>query len=264
MSRKFINYYYFDSDKTIGKGCTSKVYKGVSMTNDDPVAIKAIDIKNNKFTSELMILKLLAEKDVPHTVRLLDSLLNKSEETMYMVLEYIKGKELYEYCIEFKDGMPEDIVAQIFKKVAMAVKGIHDINIAHLDLKLENIMYDQNTGEITILDFGFATIIDEDNLLTKYCGSTHYASPEILNNIPYDGKIADMWALGILLYAMLCGYFPYDGNRRSYIFNQIVYGTYSIPDHVSPKASDLVKKLLNHSTDQRLTTDQVLEHPFLN
>lgn len=275
-----INGKEYNFKKIIGSGGTSTVYLGYkdiannnnneNDNNDVKYAIKVINLEKcstSRIEKEIDILTKI--RDVPNTSTLIDYELNNEEKQYYMVFKLIPGNELFDFVEEFENGVPEYIVKRIFKKICEALKRIHDLNIAHMDLKLENIMYYPETGEVTIIDFGFST---EEKKSINCCGTPDYISPEVANNGPrglfkseYDGKIADMWSLGVILYIMLCGDYPYNGNRVSSLFDNIIYGRYATPsDTLSQTAIDLIAGLLNHKTKERLTVDEVLEHPFLS
>ena len=105
----------------------------------------------------------------------------------------------------------ETTARRIFKQVAESVAFLHGINTVHRDLKLDNILIEEGTRMVKVIDFGFSVIVANHQRLKIFCGTPSYMSPEIVRKHEYDGKPVDMWALGVLLYVMLTGTFPFRG-----------------------------------------------------
>ena len=105
---------------------------------------------------------------------------------------------------------------------------------------------------------------DDDNLVEKH-GCPAYVSPEILlPNKSYSGRQADVWSLGVMLYTMLIGRYPFHDREPSALFTKIRRGEFCIPDTVSSRAKCLIRALLRHDPDERLTSHEILEHPWFN
>ncbi|ODV86588.1 hypothetical protein CANARDRAFT_27022 [[Candida] arabinofermentans NRRL YB-2248] len=209
----------------IGKGSFSTVYT----TKDSKYAIKVSSIPSDEEETRLRIqsslireLALLSEIQHPTIVELIGSNSNLSKDQVIMVMPYYKGGDLFSYLLDNKPNQfNAEIFAIIFANVVSAVKYLHDRNICHRDIKLENVLLvssspeklaSNETGMLAVLsDFGLSKKIDPQNpLLTTRCGSEDYVSPELLLGVPYDGKQNDCWSLGVLLYAMLEGRLPFD------------------------------------------------------
>jgi len=180
-------------------------------------------------------------------------------------MELATGEELDLYCTRFASGIPERIAKLIFQRVPKAVEILHDSRYCHLDLKLENIMYDRNTNKIKILDFGFArrtkTKRNEIKYHRTFCGSMHYLPPEIINNLPFDGTKADVWSLGIVLYGMLVDQFPFDGEEKE-LFRLITQNNPYFPPFLSTGATSLLKSMLKTNPEERPDISSLLTHPF--
>lgn len=118
---------------------------------------------------------------------------------------------------------------------------------------------------IKICDFGFGNIIREGHeVLSTYCGSPFYASPEMVTATPYHGPPADIWSCGVILYAMLTGSLPFQSDDMPQLFQKISQAHYSIPSYVSRDASNLIKRLLCKNAKERITAEECLAHPWLN
>lgn len=146
----------------------------------------------------------------------------------------------------------------------LAIKYIHSLNVAHRDIKLENILIDQ-TGHIKISDFGLSKLFDSnsDGLTSTPCGSLCFASPECLSGEPYDAKKSDLWSCGVILYAMATGLMPWTEKQIGKLFEQIKKGEFMIPPFISDNCADLIRRLMTVDVDKRITEEEVLNHPFL-
>merc|ERR1711862_414305 len=200
--------------RILGSGEISQVILANDTTTSDN---KMVAVK--KLNTEVVILKQLSVLPFDCFVKLYDVL--EDNQYIYLIMEYISGGELFDLVEQFPLGIPEIIAKKILKQIFTAISHLHKLDIAHLDLKLENIMYNPTTETIKIIDFGYASRTDEK--LQEYSGSIHYIAPQLLNKIPYDAKKADMWSLGVISYALLAAKFPFDDENDNHanIFFQI-------------------------------------------
>jgi 5'-AMP-activated protein kinase catalytic alpha subunit len=139
----------------------------------------------------------------------------------------------------------------------------HKLNIAHRDIKPENLFLDDNFN-IKVGDFGLSNQFGSDTLLNTSCGSPCYAAPEMISNKPYSGITVDIWASGVVLFAMLCGYLPfnYPEDQTTLLFSEIKKGNYKIPPFVSKEARHLIKNILNIDNRTRYSVEQIKSHPW--
>lgn len=133
--------------------------------------------------------------------------------------------------------------------------------MCHRDLKLENILLDTHKN-IKIIDFGLSNVLAKDYKLKTACGSPSYASPEMLSQKRYDGPMVDYWALGVILFAMLCGYLPFDDDDLQKLYKKIIAGIFKIPPFVSANAADLITKILVTDPSKRINMKQIMDHPW--
>jgi len=148
----------------------------------------------------------------------------------------------------------------IFHNVVKIVESLHKKDIVHRDLKLGNIVLDRRSQAVTITNFCLGKhLMREDDLLKDQRGSPAYISPDVLSGKPYKGKPSDMWALGVVLYTMLYGQFPFYDNVPQELFNKIKAADFTVPDdgRVSEDARNLIRRLLVTDPDSRLTSTQV-------
>ncbi|VDN35422.1 unnamed protein product [Gongylonema pulchrum] len=188
-------------------------------------------------------------------------------------MEYASGGELYDYVSKY-GSLPEPEARRIFRQITSAVLYCHKHKVAHRDLKLENILLDTDNNA-KIADFGLSNYFSDVTLLSTFCGSPLYASPEIINGIPYRGpevhehkllnriSQVDCWSLGILLYTLVYGSMPFDGRDFNRMVRQIKRGAYFEPDTPST-ASMLIRNMLRVNPEKRADIDEIASHWWLN
>ena len=269
------------TNKLLGKGTNSEVFLGYDSKTLQKLAIKVVNLKKLssnsklKLQKEIEILKKLKNESSSNRFVKFHKAIYKQEnnDILYLAMEFIPGCDLYVLCSEFSLGIPETLTKKIFFNIAIAIKELHSLQICHLDLKLENIMYNKDTNSVTIVDFGFShyttnnpqDLTDKNQILqTSFCGSIHYAAPELLSRIPFDGKKADVWSLGVVLFAMLSGQFPFDdfeGNSNR-IFQRIRNNLVDYPLHFSNLQHNLLSMMLEKDPEQRCSIEDVVDHPY--
>ena len=177
--------------------------------------------RRDALKKEIEILKTL---DHPNVIRLIETI--ETSTRINIVMEYVKGKSLYQY-IRKKPGMKignENECKQIFRQLAEGVCYLHKEKITHRDLKLENVLFDQENGVVKIIDFGFS--VKGDRKLPFQCGTPHYMSPELALKKEHFGHPADIWALGVILFVMLTGKVPFYGDFEEDLYRKIAIGKY--------------------------------------
>ncbi|RIB11471.1 kinase-like domain-containing protein [Gigaspora rosea] len=270
--------------KLIGTGSFSEVKLAIDLENCREVAIKMISLKEMQdneclktgVSREIQILEYINH---PNIVSLLDTI--ETPTHLCLVLEYVPGGELFDYVNDYYEKITEDEVKQIFYELVNTVSYLHESNIIHRDLKLENILLESsesspNKKRIKLTDFGLARFIDPKSpLLTTRCGSEEYAAPELISASSYDGRKTDIWSLGIILYALLVGYLPFNqeaGQTRKQFFIKIIKADFKFPKPnpvdkrgtISEDAKDLVKKILQTMPERRPSLEAIKNHPWLS
>ena len=274
-------------EQKIGKGVTCKCYIGHKLAeeNSEEYAIKIFPQKYYQYyENEIKCLTKLQENN--NIIKLyeygqgfLSPLINnenKSEKKLiyYQILEYASNGELKDYVNGKSTRIPENISAKIFIKILKIVKYLHENNIAHCDLKPENILLDNNFNP-KLNDFGFSQEFNRekgDFLLHKRSGTPKYSSPDVRLAFTkgYDGVKNDIFSLGVLLFVITIGVFPFDSATYSdekYKF--IIKGRYrqfweffSDVD-ISEEFKDLINNLLSLNPSKRLSIDEILNHPWI-
>ena len=185
-----------------------------------------------------------------------------TESLVWLVLEYCPGDELYNYLL--KHGkLPVEKVQKTFTQLVGAVCYVHQQSCVHRDLKLENILLDKHEN-VKLCDFGFTREYEgKANYLQTFCGTICYSAPEMLKGEKYAGEKVDVWSLGVILYALLCGELPFDEDDDNATRAKILSEEPNYPDHIPPDALSLLKALLSKRPLLRPSLPEILAHPFL-
>jgi serine/threonine protein kinase len=260
VPRRFGRYEYL---KTLGCGGSSAVVLVRNVVSLTLFACKIVSrqhlITENIFERFEQEVRLLPALNHPNIVRFEKILFHP--EFIFLVMEYCSQGDLFSQIVS--NGLfPESRAADIMRQIAEGVRYIHDKDIAHRDLKPENILLD---GEFTakIADFGLCHVASSRVLLRTPCGSPFYAPPEIINNQSYDGKSADIWSLGVLLFTMVTGALPWTSDNQAELFRQIKEAEVEIPPILSPLLQDLLRSMLQRDPSQRIGIREVLESQWL-
>ena len=258
---KYIEIKDYILKEDIGEGNFGKVKLGVSKLSGEKFAIKIINkdqikikMKNKIFRENEVITK-FNHINVIFVFEIIEDL-----ENYYIVMEYCKRGELFDYIVDH-ERLTEDEAAIFFYQLINGVEYIHSKGIAHRDLKPENLLLTKDKT-LKIIDFGLSHEYDGIDLLKTKCGSPSYASPEILRGRPYDGFKSDVWCCGIILYAMVCGYLPFDGDTNKILFKNILKCQPEVPDYLRDSTQDLIIRILTSDPDMRITIDEIKRHKF--
>ena len=175
-------------------------------------------------------------------------------------MEYANGGELFDYIVKRKRLQEQD-ACKFFQQLLAGVEYIHKVRICHRDLKPENLLLDENNN-IKIVDFGLSNIYKEGETLKTACGSPCYASPEMIAGKRYVGLSSDIWSCGIILYAMTCGYLPFEDPNTNKLYKKILNCDYLLPGFISQNCKDLIRKILNTDPKLRITSTEIKNHPW--
>ena len=247
----------------LGAGAFAEVYTAISDDTKQKFAIKVFPKSNLRNQSDID--RFQREVDAMAYLHY-DSLVSMSdffwdENNFYLVMDYCEGGELFSYIVE-QGKLSEPVAALLFKQVAGAVAYCHSFGVAHRDLKPENILIAQ-FPVVKVTDFGLCGYVNQERLMQSFCGSPCYCAPECLCRVQYDGRLSDMWSLGVILYAMVTGEHPWSVLNTSLMLRQIMKANYSVPSYVSQDCADLIHRLLMVKPLDRIPMDQLLQHPWL-
>ncbi|XP_004676695.2 PREDICTED: serine/threonine-protein kinase DCLK3 [Condylura cristata] len=259
---------HYDTGRVIGDGNFAVVKECRHRETGQAYAMKIIDKsklkgKEDIVDSEILIIQSLSH---PNIVKLHE--VYETETEIYLIMEYVQGGDLFDAIIE-SVKFPERDAALMLMDLCKALVHIHDKSIVHRDLKPENLLVQRNEDKSTTLklaDFGLAKHVVRP--IFTVCGTPTYVAPEILSEKGY-GLEVDMWAAGVILYILLCGFPPFRSPERDQdeLFNIIQLGHFEFLapywDNISDAAKDLVSRLLVVDPKKRYTAHQVLQHPWI-
>ena len=261
----------YEIGKTLGEGTFGKVKFATNTENGERVAIKVLDKekiqKQNmgaQIKKEISIMKMIRQK---HVVVLNEVLASRTK--IFIVLELITGGELFDKIVS--EGRFTEATARFyFRQLVQGVHYCHSQGVCHRDLKPENLLLDEN-GDLKISDFGLSALYEgagEDgegsraSLLHTTCGTPNYVAPEVLADKGYDGRAADVWSIGVILYVLLAGFLPFDEPTMSALFRKIQKAEFSYPTWFTPLLKDLLNQILVPDPEVRITLATIQQHAW--
>lgn len=176
-------------------------------------------------------------------------------------MEYSNDGDLLKY-VKTNGKIPEDKARFFFKNIAIGLAHIHTRSVLHWDIKLDNVLLDTDGG-VKLCDFGVSKILKKDQVIKEQCGTPAYIAPEIISEEGYKGFAVDVWSLGVLLYAMLCGTVPFKATNMKDLHTLINKGEFSFPNAVSSEAEDLIRAMLTKDPVQWISLPEVLNHAWV-
>lgn len=274
--------------EAIGVGSTSTVHRCVKRHDHSEYACKVIDVQTmeerfagmmDQFQTEIAALRKLQH---PNIIQLYDVYL--TGEKIYIVMELMQGGEIFDYVVQ-KGTLTEDEAALIVRKVCSAIVYMHSNNICHRDLKPENLLLKQrkksNTAtttnnnnnnesslDVKIIDFGLSKALAEEQPVARtFLGTRGYLAPEMLQRREYT-KAVDTWALGVIVFVLLCGCLPFDDDSATVPSDDLVRTKFVLrfprwAQNLSPSAKDLLHRLLDVNPRTRYTAEMALRHPWV-
>uniref|UniRef100_A0A4W6BRQ8 Maternal embryonic leucine zipper kinase n=1 Tax=Lates calcarifer TaxID=8187 RepID=A0A4W6BRQ8_LATCA len=254
---------YYEVYETIGSGGFAKVKLGRHIQTGEKVAIKIMNKKDLGDDLPRVKVEIEAMKNLSHQhICRLYQVIETSTQ-IFMVLEYCVGGELFDYIIA-KDRLSEEETRVFFRQIVSAMAYVHSQGYAHRDLKPENLLIDEDHN-LKLIDFGLCAK-PKGGLgyeLMTCCGSPAYAAPELIQGKAYIGSEADVWSMGVLLFALLCGYLPFDDDNCMVLYRKITRGKYDNPRWLSPGSVLLLNQMMQVDPKRRLTVRQLLDHPWV-
>ena len=253
--------------QVIGEGTFATVRLAVNKQTGEKVAIKIMEknkivqkVDKIRIEREIKVLKNLMHPNIVHLYNVI-----QSDDKIYLIMEYVKGKELFDYIV-MKKKLSENESCLFYQQIISGIEYLHKLKYVHRDIKPENLLINEETKELKIVDFGLSNIYTNPNkhLLKSACGSPSYAAPEMLNGEKYRAPPVDIWSSGIVLFAMICGYLPFEDENNEVLYEKICKGKFVIPNHVSESGRDLLNKILVTDPKKRFTIFQIKNHPWFS
>ena len=250
--------------KKLGEGTFGIVRVATHYLTGEKVAVKILDKKKileetdkTRLEREIKLMKILRHPNIVHLYSVI-----QTNQYIYLIMEYISGKELFDYII--KKGKLQEIEAcKFYQQIISGIEYLHKLKIVHRDLNPENLLLDSKKN-IRIVDFGLSNMYPNNELLSTACGSPCYAAPEMINGEKYNGLLVDIWSSGIVLYAMICGYLPFEDKDNDILYDKICEGKFIVPNFISDLANDFLHRILNIAPRKRYNLNQIKNHPWFN
>ena len=251
----------------IGKGAYAVVKTAIHKPTNQKVALKIYDkfklLEPNRKKSVQREIQILSRISHPHIMKLHESI--DTTKHLYLVMEYIRGFSLHSYLKSKPNRRLSETEAKVvFRQLMDAINYCHRHNITHRDIKLENILLDQDK-RVKLIDFGFSTCFPHEKKVRMFCGTPSYMAPEIVSKKEFSGAPADIWACGVLLYVMVCGAFPFrdTSEKEKDLYDKICKGLFAMPSNISSQAKDLITELLCMNPEKRPSAKQVLQSQWM-
>lgn len=260
---------FYDVKDAIGKGKFGTVKLGIHKKTSKKVAIKVMKKKQMTLQDielqkrEIEILKICQH---PSIIKLLDVFEN--QDYIYIVMEYLKGGDLFNYLEKRDFTIPETKARDLTHSIATGLFYLHSFGIAHRDLKPENILMTDESDEAQpkLVDFGLSKIVGPNEKCNDPFGTLSYVAPEVLLQKPYD-KSVDLWSLGVIIYLLISGTLPFDDDDDREIARQTIHDEVDFSYHIWKKigsdVKQMIKKLLEKDKKDRMTLEEVLQHPWI-
>lgn len=204
---------------------------------------------------EIRILKRLRHPNIVQLLEVIDQ-----RDSIYLVMEYIDGGELFER-IKCKKRLSHIEASKHFQSLLAGISHCAQMGVVHRDIKPENLLIDR-FGNLKICDFGLSNYSQNNQKLLTPCGSPNYSPPEMIKGEPYSGLESDLWSSGVVLFAMLAGTLPFDDAKTINLFSKILEAKFELPLKASQPARDLLSKLLVVNPKERLKVQEIRRHPF--
>jgi tRNA A-37 threonylcarbamoyl transferase component Bud32 len=256
----------FEVGEFIGEGSNAVVK--IAVHKFCPEQEFAIKIYKRKFLDDAlcrrnleMEIEILSKIDHENIVKLHAAI--NAHHHFFLVMDYVSKISLFEF-IEHQDNkrVSESFARAIFKQLVSAIHYLHCQDIVHRDIKLQNVLLTPDV-HIKLIDFGYSVYNDSETKLHVFCGTPSYMAPEIVRRIPYDGKATDVWALGVVLYRILTGYFPFRAATEEELFAKIVTGQFEIPKFVSISAKGLLERIFCVDPLKRPLVSELLQSEWM-
>eukprot|EP00602_Paraphysomonas_sp_CaronLab_P009122 CAMPEP_0185026182 /NCGR_PEP_ID=MMETSP1103-20130426/10140_1 /TAXON_ID=36769 /ORGANISM="Paraphysomonas bandaiensis, Strain Caron Lab Isolate" /LENGTH=750 /DNA_ID=CAMNT_0027559677 /DNA_START=278 /DNA_END=2529 /DNA_ORIENTATION=+ len=251
---------------TVGEGTFGKVKSAIHIPTGEKVAVKILEKKRiqdqadvRRVNREIKILKKAKHSNIIQLFEVLDT-----PNSIYLIMENADGGEMFDYIVANRH-VPERQACKFFHQILNGVEELHKNEITHRDLKPENLLLKNSPAGllVKIVDFGLSNTHDGGRLLSTACGSPCYAAPEMIAGKQYKGPVADIWSLGVILFALVCGHLPFEDPNTSNLYRKILSGEYKTPKWISAEVKDLIRKILETNPEKRLTIHDIRSHPWL-
>lgn len=249
--------------KTIGEGTFGKVKLGTHILTGERVAVKVLEKDRiqeladvERVAREIHILKLI--RRCRHIIQLYEII--ETPRQLYLIMEYAPGGELFDYIVEHGRAEEKD-ACRFLHQILAGVERVHETNVVHRDMKPENLLLDEREC-IKIVDFGLSNTFQDGQLLQTACGSPCYAAPEMIAGNQYFPPMVDVWSCGVILFALVCGFLPFEDQNHAELYKKILNAEYETPNFVSPEVTSLIAGMLTTDPEKRMSLKDIRKHQW--
>ncbi|XP_006663738.1 CBL-interacting protein kinase 15 [Oryza brachyantha] len=252
----------YELGRLLGQGTFGKVHYARNLDSNQSVAIKMMDKQkvlkvglSEQIRREITTMRLVAHKNI---VQLHEVMATRNK--IYFVMEYVKGGELFQK-VEKRGKLTEAVAHKYFQQLIAAMDYCHSRGVYHRDLKLENLLLDENEN-LKVSDFGLSALAEskrQDGLLHTTCGTPAYVAPEVISKMGYDGAKSDIWSCGVILFVLVAGYLPFQGPNLMEMYHKIQHGQFRCPGWFSRKLQKLLYKIMDPNPSTRISIQKIKE-----
>jgi len=258
---------FYGFGKVLGQGSFGEVRLAWHRLAGQKVAIKSYEkskmTEPNHWRRVQQEIRLMERLNHPHIIRELEMI--DSPKRIHIAMEYAGGGNLCSY-VKGKQRLAEPEARKLFLQLLCAVDYMHENCIIHRDIKLENVLFDEEQQNVKLTDFGFSVMVrDPMKRLKIFCGTPSYMAPEITQRREYLGRPVDVWSLAVLLYACLAGHFPFTAKTYPELYKKIAAAQVKFPETLmSSSVKDLLRRMLHPDPMKRLTLAHAKMHPWVS
>ena len=252
----------YETKETLGKGTFSIVKLGINRKTKEKVAIKILEKKKiiNKDDLERVEREIEILKNFKNLNIIKINEIFETESNHFFIMEYCENGELFNYIVK-NQRLDDKESSYFYYQLINGLEYIHSKNVVHRDLKPENLLLGKG-NILKIIDFGLSNYFNGKKLLHTPCGSPCYASPEMVSGKKYNGFNIDIWSSGIILFAMICGFLPFEDKDNDILFKKILKCKIEYPKIISKNAKSLLQKIIVPDPDKRIKIEDIKKEPF--
>jgi len=254
----------YTMEKFLGRGASASVWEAFRSDNHQRVAVKVFDQGQRDKRQAHREMKVLARVRHPRIVEAFEVV--ETPRLAQLVCELVDGESLRTYAHRQPcHKLPEQAARQYYRQVVDGVNYCHDHMVAHRDLKLENLLLDKSREAVKIIDFGFAAHVpSKETKLKAFCGTPSYMAPEIIRGEGYSGFAADVWALGVVIFALLSGTLPFAAKTEMQLYARIRRGSFNFPDGSFGEIQKrLIRGVMRKEAAARPSAAALLQHAWV-
>lgn len=249
--------------KFLGRGASASVWEAVRSDNEQRVAVKVFDQGQRDKRQAHREMKVLSRVRHPRIVEAFEVI--ETPRYAQLVCELVDGESLRAFSHRQPcHKLSEQAARLYYRQVVEGVSVCHERLVAHRDLKLENVLLDKGREGVKIIDFGFAAHVpSKETKLKAFCGTPSYMAPEIIRGEGYSGFAADMWALGVVLFALLSGTLPFSAKTEMQLYARIRRGSFTFPDCLGDSQKRLLRGVMRKDATARPSASALLQHAWV-